>query len=297
MGFRNRLVGSPGHPIDRLGLRRRLPGPTYGAGLADVRIDLAGLLALDAVWTARDDHFDAVFDAATTVWDALARIARVGRAASFQQGGTVRIVRDGPQSLPVVLFGPRNIVKGSFHIRYIMPGAETADAVTVEYFSAQTWQPAEVTAQLPDSSATRPATVSLFGITDPDHAEREALYLAAANRYRRKLISFQTELEGMIPTYGDLIAIIHDMPQWGQGGEIVAWDETTLVTSEPLTWTKATGTIAFTTNPSASDTITLNGTVWTFVASGPTGSQTAIQGTLTETLDQVGHRPQQFRRR
>ena len=60
--------------------------------------------------------------------------------------------------------------------------------------------------------------------------------MAAANRYRRKLITFQTELEGMIPTYGDLIAVVHDMPAWGQGGEIVDWDGVTLVTSEPLKW-------------------------------------------------------------
>jgi len=47
---------------------------------------------------------------------------------------------------------------------------------------------------------------------------REGLYLAAANRYRRRIITLRTELEGLIPTYGDLIAIAHDMPSWGTGG-------------------------------------------------------------------------------
>ena len=36
--------------------------------------------------------------------------------------------------------------------------------------------------------------------------------MAAANRYRRKTVTFSTELEGLIPTYGDLIAVSHDMP-------------------------------------------------------------------------------------
>ena len=39
---------------------------------------------------------------------------------------------------------------------------------------------------------------------------REGLYMAAANRYRRRIMTFRTELEGLIPTYGDLIAITHD---------------------------------------------------------------------------------------
>jgi hypothetical protein len=49
----------------------------------------------------------------------------------------------------------------------------------------------------------------------------------------------------------------------------------------------ATGTIAFTVNPSPGDTITLNGTVWTFVSGTPSGDETEIQATLEDTLDQL----------
>ena len=65
---------------------------------------------------------------------------------------------------------------------------------------------------------------------------REGLYMAAANRYRRRIVTFRTELEGLIPTYGDLIAITHDLPRWGQGGEVTAVDGRTLTLSEPLEW-------------------------------------------------------------
>jgi hypothetical protein len=47
----------------------------------------------------------------------------------------------------------------------------------------------------------------------------------------------------------------------------------------------ATGSIAFAANPSPSDTITLNGTVWTFVSGTASGNETEIQGTLIQTLD------------
>jgi hypothetical protein len=208
----------------------------YGAKLADSRIDLKTLATLDAVWAARGDFFDAVFDTSMTVWEALTRIARCGRAVPIQQGGIVRIIRDAPQTMPVAMFGPRNIVKGSFKIKYVMPGDDTADAVTVEYFSSRTWKPDETTAKLPDSQGDNPAKVNLFGCTAKDHAQREGLYIAANNRFRRRLVTFRTELEGMIPTYGDLVAITHDMPRWGQGGEVTGHQGDILVLSEPLEW-------------------------------------------------------------
>lgn len=49
----------------------------------------------------------------------------------------------------------------------------------------------------------------------------------------------------------------------------------------------ATGNIAFTVNPSAGHTITINGVVWTFVASGATTAQTNIGGSLAATLTQL----------
>ena len=207
---------------------------TYGAKLGDGRIDLQGLYDLSQIWNSRGDTFDGVFDQKLTVWEALSRISRCGRSVPFLQGGVVRFVRDEPRSLPVALFSPRNIVKGSFRIEYVMPGEDTADAVTVEFFNGQTWKQDEVTVALPDSSAEQPAKVALFGCTGKAQAEREGLYMAAANRYRRRLISFQTELEGMIPTYGDLVAVSHDMPRWGQAGEVISWTPPLLNLSEPV---------------------------------------------------------------
>ncbi len=49
----------------------------------------------------------------------------------------------------------------------------------------------------------------------------------------------------------------------------------------------ASGTLTFSLNPTATQTIVLNGVTWTFVASGATGNQTNIQGTLALTLTQL----------
>ncbi|MDZ7908264.1 MAG: phage tail protein [Gemmobacter sp.] len=211
---------------------------SYGARLPDSRIDLAALLALDAVWEARGDRFDGRFDSAASWWEAVARIARAGRARIFLQGGRLRVVRDGPETLPVALFSMRNIVRGSFAVDYAMPTAETADAVEVAYYDGDYWTQRRVTAKLPGSAGARPARIDGFGITGRDHALREGLYQAATNRYRRRSVRFDTEMEGFIPSIGDLIAVQHDMPAWGAHAEAVAWDAATrtLTVSEDLAW-------------------------------------------------------------
>lgn len=213
-----------------------LKDTTYGAGLADARIDLAALYDLDQVWTGRSDSFDGRFDNALTLWEALTQIAQAGRAKPYLQGGIVHFARDAAQPFPVALYSMRNIVRGSFNIDYILPSEDTADAVDVSYLDEDTWTQQTVPAYLSGSSQSKPASVSLFGVTDRAQAYREGMYQAAANRYRRRIIKFSTEMEGFIPSFGDLIAISHDVPGWGRFAEAVAWDlaTLTLTLSEPV---------------------------------------------------------------
>ena len=206
----------------------------YGANLTDKSIDLIGLYQLDKIWTERGDTFNAVFDTKLTVYEALSRVCKVGRAIPYIQGGIVRFVRDEPKTIPVALFGPRNIVKNSLSIQYIMPSEDTADNVCIQYFSEKTWKTSEVTGSFKDSSSNKTATVELFGCTNKEQALREARYMALANRYRRRIVTFSTELEGLIPSYGDLISITHDMAKWGQGGEVIGQNGLILTLSEPV---------------------------------------------------------------
>ncbi|MEI6099244.1 MAG: host specificity factor TipJ family phage tail protein, partial [Alphaproteobacteria bacterium] len=214
---------------------------TYGPGLADARLDLAALLALDAVWAARGDTFSARFDQAGSWWDAVQKIAAAGRAQCFMQGGILRVVRDGPQTVPVALFSMRNIKAESFSIDYLMASEETADAVTGTYWDASTWAPQRVTGAVPGSSRVKPAKMPLFGIDNRSQALREVTYHAAANRYRRRIVKFATEMEGFIPAIGDLIGVQHDMPGWGAHAEAVGWTAATrtLTLSEPVTFAGA----------------------------------------------------------
>lgn len=133
------------------------------------------------------------------------------------------------------MFTPRNIIKDSFSIEYVMPSEDTADSVKVQYFSNKYWKYDDVVTKLADSAEENPANVDLFGCTDRAHAEREGHYmLCTCNRYRRKYITFSTELEELIPTYGDLISVRQDLCKWGQGGEVLAMFGKLLKLSECL---------------------------------------------------------------
>jgi sulfur carrier protein ThiS len=193
----------------------------YGAGLTDDEIDLAGLLELDAIWTERGDTFNAVFDNPSTVWDCLAQILRAGRARAFQQGGKIRFYRDQEQEVPIGMFSLANINQNTFSLQFAFPiPGETASGIEGEFFNELVWRPAVVLSGEPER-----ARESLFGITNEDQAQRETDYQERANRLRRVFVSFETELEGLIPSQGDLIVLSHDLPEWGFSGDVVGWDE------------------------------------------------------------------------
>lgn len=217
---------------------------SYGAGLLDNRYNIAQLIALDATFTSRGDKLNGLFDSAQTFWDALSIVARAGRVRPYVQGGLIHFVRDSLQTLPTAMFSSRNIVKDSFKITYIMPSDDNADSVDVEYFDETLWKPRVVRAAVDVGIENKPAKVKSFGITNRAQAYREGMYAAASNRYRRKEISFETELEGHIPSLGDLVGIQSDIPEWGQSGEVVSVTVISgvshkITSSEPFTWTPA----------------------------------------------------------
>lgn len=199
----------------------------YGARLPDGRIDLAGLYALSLVWEDRHDFCDIVFDSPGTIWEGLTTIARTGRAHPYLQGGVLHCYRDGPATVPVGMFTPRNMLRGSFKVTYKMPNEEQADAVDVEYFDATVWRFKTVRCALPDSTTEQPVKVKLIGVCERAQAWREGMYMAACNRYRRRFVGFGTEMEGFIPSPGDLLTVTHDMPSWGQFAEAVDFDPAT----------------------------------------------------------------------
>lgn len=211
----------------------------------DSKFDLAWLLAQDAIWTARGDTFNGIFDSAITFGEALTMTARAGRAKWYQHGMVIRFFRDAAATVPTAVFNSRNTVKGSFTTDYILQTEETADSVTIEYFDEELWSQSTVDCIL-DTSA-KPATIKLFGVTTRAQAWREGMYEASANRYRRVLPKLTTEMEGFIPLPGDLVALQRNLNGWGKAGDVVNYvaGTKTLTLSEAVTFVAGTHYIAF----------------------------------------------------
>lgn len=208
----------------------------YGRNLPTSRLNIDELYRLSGVWDTRGDTFNFVFDTTTQLWDALTKIAKVGRAMPIYQAGVIDIVRNEPQSLPVGMFQPQNIIANSFNSVYQFADVDTPDYVIIEYRSDTSWQPDEVECVLPGGTQVNPARIQLPGVTNRDQAWREGITMAAANKYQRRTINISTDEAGLIPRYGDLCQISHDVPQWGYSGRVEAFNRTTgvVTASEPF---------------------------------------------------------------
>ena len=190
----------------------------YGGRLTDEFLDIAGLLEHHAFYSVQGKHFDWVFDQKITVWEAARAICRVGRAVPMLFGSKIGMVRDRAKTIPTAIFTPDNIVKGSFRNDISLFEPDPVDHIIVEYVDPVTWKPETVVCGLPGSLLEHGEDVKLSGCTSRTLAYREGLYIMAGKRYWRERLTFKTGLEGNIPSFGDLIAVSHDIPRWNASG-------------------------------------------------------------------------------
>ena len=210
----------------------------YGGQLSYNRINQEKLFDLSEIWAERGDSFNAVFDRKLSLWEALTSIARTGRSLPVMLGGTVSFIRDDLRTIPSALFSSQNILKDSLTSSYIVPSDDIVDKVSMRYFEQKTWQSTIVevaNVDGEDSKSVLSPEVHIFGVTSKAQAEREGVYLVRTNKLRRKTISFETELEGALVTYGDDIILSHDTPEWGISGTLTGLDSSgKFKTSVPL---------------------------------------------------------------
>lgn len=184
----------------------------YGGALPDSRLDLDAFLNLNATLESRRDRFDGIFDTRQGLLSVMQQIARAGRAAVVPYLSQLTTVRDELQSLAVAKFSPRNIVPDTFALSFAIATGDTADGVTAVYFDQVSWAEKRLIVPAPGVvTPQRPAEVTFFGMVQPVQVEREARTIAAETFYRRRSVTFETELDGAGVRYGQLIAVAHDL--------------------------------------------------------------------------------------
>jgi predicted phage tail protein len=192
--------------------------------IPDDRIDLDML----ALWAARCDaapaygeaprfRFDAVFDAETTVLQALRDVGAAGRAAPAMREGRFSVVLDEPQTVPIQVFSPRN-ARGfvlrrtfrrplhAFRVRYVEPQRDWTQQEVLVYADGYG-----------EHNATEIETLELWGVTRRDQAIRDARYHLAVHRLRSETVTITVDIEHLLCTRGDLVRVVYDVPLWGTG--------------------------------------------------------------------------------
>jgi len=220
---------------------------TYGGQLADMFIDLADLDTLAATMVTETRYFDFVFDQRITVWDAATTIARVFRARPMLNGSQITIIRDIPKSVISGVFTQDNIVKDSLRWEIKLPQVGDYDGVQIQYVDPTSWKDETVDCLVGDDGGNNLEQITLAGCTQRDYAYQEGMYIRATRKMLRENITFQTGLEGHVPSYGDLIKISHDLPRWGTAGLVlaIAVDNKTITLSEPVEFAMGSNVIGF----------------------------------------------------
>ena len=217
------------------GLRDSAGKILYGGGLEDNQIDIDGIKAWAIFCDANNLNFSAVFDQPTPLADALQTIARCGFASISWATGKLGVVWDAPDQPHVMVFGMANICKGSFEVSYITDNL--ADEIVVNYNDRyNNWESSQVRVTVPGTAGTpiKTSSIDLMGCTTNAHAAKFANALAAQQYYRRRTITWETDLEGFVCQRGDVVILSHDLTQWGYSGRLMSVNGTTITLNKAV---------------------------------------------------------------
>ena len=191
--------------------REVLQGTANANPVADARIDLATLEAWHEINTAAGREFNAVIDTPISVRDLLAAVAAAGRASLRRRDNKRSVVFDEAQSTVVQHFTPRN----SLNFNATRVYADMPHALRVTFFNReQGWQADERIVYRDGydaGTATKFEGYRPFGITDPAHIWSDTRYHMAVAELRPERYEFETDIEHIVCTRGDLIEITHDV--------------------------------------------------------------------------------------
>lgn len=207
----------------------------WGAGLGDDELDLPAIAAWRAWCVTKNLTFNAQIDSNKSVWDILQAIARCGRGSPSWGTGKLGVLWDAEGQPVIALFGPANIKRGTFEISY--NSGVAADEVLLNFVNAAKNYDADfVRLSAPGVvSPIKPAAVELWGCTDMDMAVRDCRLQVAHQTYRTRSVTWLTDMEGLVVTRGDVVALSHDLTQWGVSGRLVGGTATVLQLDRAIT--------------------------------------------------------------
>jgi predicted phage tail protein len=223
---------------DLLHICRKIGGEYVVFGQPYGRIDYDAFNAWAEKCTLNKFTFNYIFDTATRLWDALKYPETVGRGKVIPAGTRFTCVSDY-QSSPVQLFTVANIKYGSFTEEF--QGVEArANSIELSFINKDKDYERDVIPVYGDTydesnSLTNPAQIELMGCTSLEQAYRHGKHYLRCNKYEVRTVTFEAFTDAIACTVGDIILVQHDVPEWGEGGRVVAVNGQTITLDKEVT--------------------------------------------------------------
>ncbi len=163
-------------------------------------------------------------------WDALTRIAMVGRGVILPRGTKFSCICDRPGEV-VQLFSMGNTWKSEGEFIGSKDRAKSVEATfwnreknygqdTAIYYSDEFND---------DQMIPNPVQQTYHGITDYEHAYREAAFLGRCNEFKTRAETWEADIDAITCLPGDIVAKQSDVTAWGEaGGRLVGATATTV---------------------------------------------------------------------
>lgn len=191
-----------------------------GLGWPDSRIDIESLKSFMVWCSANEFRFDAIIQQSMSIGELMDAVAYAGMGSITWAGGKFGVqwlANDAPVE-GVINMG--NIKAKSFSVTYA--SSDRADEIEYGYFDAaenNSWNSLRV--QSPEVDVPiNTARLSNIGITSERHAAILARHAMAQNIYMSKAITFEQDLEYLTYRRGSVLALSHDLTQWGYSGRV-----------------------------------------------------------------------------
>lgn len=192
-----------------------------GMALSDQQIDIESLKAFSLHCAANGYTYDHYIKDARNHDQVLSAIALAGFGQITWAGGRLGVVWAAQEQPLSGVVNMATIKKGQFQVDYSLSNA--ADGIEYTYLDSTTWETKTLRVPAPGvTTMLNPAQVSGEGVTSEAHAACLARWHLGQSLYQYKDVGYSTDIEHLSYQRLSLLALQHDMTQWGFGGRLAA---------------------------------------------------------------------------
>ena len=192
-----------------------------GMGLPDSQIDVEALKAFMLHCAANGFTYDYLIADKRNHQAVMDAIALAGFGQIAWPKGRLAVVWAADEQPLSGVVNMATIKKGQFQVEYTL--ANGADGIEYSYLDRATWEAKTLRVPAPGvTTMLNPAQVTGEGVTSEAHAAMLARWHLAQSLYQYKSINYSTNIEHL--SYGrmSVLALQHDLTQWGFGGQVLA---------------------------------------------------------------------------